>query len=188
GARTNQDARETPEGWCASPASKARRRQDSSCGSGSIASLTRVRSFKGPRPLICGHAQGPIGHTVGGGGEFIMRMEGAPSPSTGSLESAPGCGGFWIVWLDGRASVRLVPGDRTLLPGLSQAVVDALAEAPDVLRDALRLRAPQQPWDRVEVSIGPGGRTEGEAVSLGSGCIRLAIGQEASPEDAAGIA
>ena len=117
-----------------------------------------------------------------------MRMEGAPGPLTGSPESPPRCGGFWIVWLDGRASVRLVPGDRHLLPGLSQAVVDALAEAPDVLGEALRLRAPQQAWDRVEVSIGPGGGAEGEAVSLGSGCIRLAIGQEASAEVAAGIA
>jgi len=117
-----------------------------------------------------------------------MRIEGAPGPLTGSHESAARCGGFWIVWLDGRASVRLVPGDRQLQTGVSQAVVDALAEAPDVLSDTLGLRATQQPWGRVEVSIGPGGMTEGEALSLGSGCIRLAVGQESTPADAAAIA
>jgi len=117
-----------------------------------------------------------------------MRVEGAKESLAGSPEVNPRCGGFYIAWLDGRASVRLVPGDRAVEPGLWQAVVDALSEAPDVLADTMGLRAPQRPWDRVEVSIGAGAYAEGEAVSLGSGCIRLAVGQDASPADAAAIA
>src|ERR1700716_1744762 len=99
------------------------------------------------------------------GGEFNMRMEGAAEPLAGWV----GPGGFWTVWLAARPSLRALPGDRRLEPGVSQAVLEALSEAPRVLSEALHLRVPHRPWDRVEVSIGPGTRTEGEALSLGSG-------------------
>jgi len=98
------------------------------------------------------------------------------------------CGGFLVVWLDDRPSVRTVAGDRRLDPGVPDAVLGALAEAPALLSAALQLRAPRRPWDRVEVVVVPGARMEGEAVSLGSGCIRLSIGEESSPADAAAIA
>src|ERR1700737_583371 len=122
------------------------------------------------------------------GGEFTKRMEGAAEPLAGSVDSGRRSGGFWIVWLDDRPSLRALPGDRRLEPGVSQAVLDALSEAPRVLSEALHLRVPHRPWDRVEVSIGPGTRTEGEALSLGSGCIRLTVGEQTSAPDAAGIA
>ncbi len=122
------------------------------------------------------------------GGEFNMRMEGGAEPLVGVVDSARRSGGFWIVWLDDRPSLRALPGDRRLEPGVSQAVLDALSEAPRVLSEALRLRVPHRPWDRVEVSIGSGTRTEGEALSLGSGCIRLTVGELTSATDAAGIA
>src|SRR6266446_1855131 len=100
----------------------------------------------------------------------------------------PRCGGFFVVWLDDRPSVRLVPGNRRLDPEVPKAVVDALSAAPAVLSEALHVRAPARPWERVEVSIAAGSRTEGEALSLGSGSIRLSVGEEAGPEDAAAIA
>src|SRR3954469_14451549 len=117
-----------------------------------------------------------------------MRVEGTPGPMIGPAESAPRCGGFWIVWLDGRPTVRLVPGDRRPHPRPAHAGVDALWAAPALLAASLGLRAPQRPWDRVEVSIGSGNRTEGEALSVGSGCIRLALGEETTPADAAALA
>src|SRR5256885_15685 len=122
------------------------------------------------------------------GDEFNMRMEGAGEPLAGTVDSARRSGGFWIVWLEDRPSVRALSGDRRLEAGVSQAVLDALSEAPRVLSEALHLRVPHRPWDRVEVSIGSGTRTEGEALSLGSGCIRLTVGELTSATDAAGIA
>ena len=105
-----------------------------------------------------------------------------------AADSGLRCGGFLVVWLDDRPSVRPVAGDRRLAPGVPDAVLDALTEAPALLSAALQLRTPQRPWDRVEVAVVPGPRTEGEAVSFGSGCIRLSIGEEASPADAKAIA
>src|SRR6267378_3544847 len=131
---------------------------------------SRVRTFTCPRARVCGHAEGPLGHTMETGGEFNMRMEGGAEPLAGSVDSGRRSGGFWIVWLDDRPSLR------------------ALSEAPRILSQALQLRVPHRPWDRVEVSIGPGTRTEGEALSLGSGCIRLTVGEQTSAADAAGIA
>jgi hypothetical protein len=117
-----------------------------------------------------------------------MRMDGAAEPLGEPADSAARCGGFFIVWLDDRPSLRLVPGDRRLEPRVSQAVLDALSDAPLALEEALRLRAPRRPWDRIEVALTSGSRTEGEALSVGSGCVRLTLGEDASAEDAAGIA
>ena len=96
-----------------------------------------------------------------------------------AADSGLRCGGFLVVWLDDRPSVRPVAGDRRLAPGVPDAVLDALTEAPALLSAALQLRTPRRPWDRVEVAVVPGPRTEGEAVSFGSGCIRHSIGEEA---------
>src|SRR5207253_10561020 len=89
---------------------------------------------------------------------------------------------------DDRPAVRFTPGERRLAPAIPDAIVEALADAPRLLRDALRVRAPRRPWDRVEVTITPGARTGGEALSLGSGCIRLSIGEGTPAADAAAIA
>jgi hypothetical protein len=117
-----------------------------------------------------------------------MRMDGAAEPLGGSAQSALRCGGFFIVWLDDRPSARLIPGDRLLAPGIPDAVIAALEEAPRLLFQALGAGAPRRPWDRVEISVRPGARVEGEALPLGPGCIRLAIGEETSASAAAAIA
>lgn len=117
-----------------------------------------------------------------------MRMDGAAEPLGGSADSALRCGGFLVVWLDDRPSVRLIPGERLLSPGLPDAVLAALDEAPRLIADAVGACAPRRPWDRLEVSLRPGAPVEGEALPLGSGCIRVAIGEGTSPADAARIA
>lgn len=116
-----------------------------------------------------------------------MRIEHAATPLGGSTDSVR-CGGFWVVWLDGRPAVRLASGDRRLSPGVIDAVLSALGGAPDLLARSLRLRAPKRPWERVEVSLAPGSRIGGEAGAFGSGCIKLFVGEEASAADAARIA
>ena len=61
------------------------------------------------------------------GGEFNMRMEGAAEPLAGTVDSGRRSGGFWIVWLDDRPSLRALPGDRRLAaefaPGVPQRQV-----------------------------------------------------------------
>ncbi len=98
------------------------------------------------------------------------------------------CGGFFAVWLDGRPSLRVVPGARLLSPAIPDAVLAAVEEAPRLVADALGLNAARRPWDRLEVSVCPGSRTEGEALPLASGCIRLSLGEETTAGDAARIA
>jgi hypothetical protein len=117
-----------------------------------------------------------------------MRMDGAAEPLGGSADSALRCGGFLVVWLDDRPSVRLIPGERLLAPGVPAAVVAALDEAPRLVADAVGACAPRRPWDRVEISLRPGAHVEGEALPVGSGCIRVAIGEETSADGAARIA
>jgi hypothetical protein len=117
-----------------------------------------------------------------------MRMDGAAEPLGGSPESALRSGGFIVVWLDDRPSVRLMPGERLLDPGAPDAVVAALADAPRLLSEALGVRAPGRPWDRLELTLRPGSLVEGEALSLGSGCIRISVGEDAPAASAAGIA
>jgi len=65
--------------------------------------------------------------------KFIMRMDGAAEPLPEPAESAVRCGGFFIVWLDERPSVRLIPGDRLLAPDVPRAVSAALEEAAQLL-------------------------------------------------------
>ena len=117
-----------------------------------------------------------------------MRTERAAEPLGGSADSALRCGGFFAVWLDGRPSLRFMPGERRLSPAIPEAVLSALAAAPPLVEEALGVRVLRRPWDRLEVSVRPGARTEGEALPLGSGCIRLGVGEESSAADAAGIA
>ena len=116
-------------------------------------------------------------------------MDGAAAePLGGAAESALRCGGFFVVWLDDRPSLRLIPGDRLLAPDVPAAVIAALEDAPQLLFQTVGASAPRRPWDRVEISLHPGARVEGEALPLGSGCIRLAIGEDTPASAAAGIA
>jgi hypothetical protein len=117
-----------------------------------------------------------------------MRLEGAAEPLGAAADSDLRCGGFFVVWLDDRPSVRPLAGERRLAADVPEAVLGALEEAPALLSAALQLRAPRRPWERVEVTVCSGARTEGEAVSLGSGCIRLSVGEEATAADVAAIA
>jgi hypothetical protein len=117
-----------------------------------------------------------------------MRMEGAAEPLGASADSALRCAGFWVVWLDDRPSVRLIPGERRLDPGVPDAVLDALEEATRLLQETLRLRPARRPWDRLEAAVVPGARAEGEALTLGSGCIKLSIGEDAPAPAASAIA
>ena len=116
-----------------------------------------------------------------------MRIEQALAPP-GAQSDFVRCGGFWAVWLDGQPTVRFTPGERRLSLAVVDAVLAALADAPCLLRRALRVRQPQLPWERVEISLASGGRVGGEACAFGSGRIRLTLGEDASAEDAAGIA
>lgn len=116
-----------------------------------------------------------------------MRIEQAAAP-LGVPTDPVRCGGFWAVWLDDRPTVRFAPGDRRVSPALVDAVLSALADAPDRLARALRLRAPRIPWERLEVSLTAGARVGGEAGAFGSGCIRISAGEDAPAEDVAGIA
>jgi hypothetical protein len=117
-----------------------------------------------------------------------MRIDGAAEPLGGSADSALRCGGFFVVWLDDRPSIRLVPGERLLSAQVPAAVVAALEEAPRLVFDALGVSPQRRPWDRVEVAVRPGARVDGEALPVGSGCIRLTLGEETSAASAAGIA
>jgi hypothetical protein len=110
-----------------------------------------------------------------------MRVE-----SAGSGELS--CGGFRILY-DPEPRLRLVPGERRLPAGAAEAVLRGLDEAPHLYAQGLRVRPPQRPWERVEVSLAPGSsEVQGEALEVGLGCIRLSLGEGADPADAAAIA
>ena len=66
---------------------------------------------------------------IGTAREFNMRTERAAEPLGGSADSALRCGGFFAVWLDGRPSLRFLPGERRLSPAIPEAVLSALAAA-----------------------------------------------------------
>lgn len=98
------------------------------------------------------------------------------------------CGGFRVAFDGDDAVVRLLPGALSLPDGAASAVLQGLREAPRLLANALSLRAPRRPYDRVEVLLTPGELTQGEALSVGIGSIRLLLGEGSRREDAARIA
>src|SRR5262249_35009009 len=63
-----------------------------------------------------------------------------------------------------------------------------LEDAPRLLAPALPVAAPRRPYQRVEIALRPGDGTQGEALALGTGSIRLTIGSGASALEARGIA
>ncbi|HEY2029896.1 MAG TPA: hypothetical protein VGH20_11885 [Myxococcales bacterium] len=101
------------------------------------------------------------------------------------------CGGFRIVFgqTDGETPrVRMLPGERALPPSMTGAVLQGLSEAPRLFSQGLRALAPVRPYDRVEVSLFSGDEVQGEAMGLGSGCIRLSLGERAHPSEVLRIA
>src|SRR5260370_31668119 len=116
-----------------------------------------------------------------------MRTESPSEPAGG----APGyvlCGGFRVAFEDERAVVHDWPGERRLAHGMSDAVVQGLLEAPRLVSQALHLKAPRRPYERIEVALVPGALTLGEALPVGAGCIRLSLGESARPEEGTRIA
>src|SRR5437870_1739613 len=114
----------------------------------------------------------------------MMRTDRPEEASGGAAQAGVRCGGFGIFFEDGRAHARPVPGDRRLPDGVTAAVLQGLAEAPVLFAQVLGLRPPPRPYDRVEVAIGPGDATQGEAVAVGLGSIRLVVGEQTTPQDA----
>jgi hypothetical protein len=98
------------------------------------------------------------------------------------------CGGFRVLFEDGAPLLRLVPGERELREGLTAAVLQGLSQAPALLEKVLQLRPPLRPYDRAEITLGPDALAQGEALSVGPGCIRLVLGESTSLEDAGRIA
>jgi hypothetical protein len=101
------------------------------------------------------------------------------------------CGGFRVVFgqTDSEAPrVRLLPGERVLQPSMTAAVLQGLSEAPRLFSAGLRVLAPRRPYDRVDVSLLPGDEVHGEAMGLGTGCIRLSLGDAATSAEVSGIA
>src|ERR1051325_9081189 len=98
------------------------------------------------------------------------------------------CGGFRVVFEEGPPQVREVPGEGRLRFGTASALGRGLAEAPELLSHALRLRPPRLPWKRVEVTLVPGTSAAGEALPVAEGCIRLQLGESAPAAEAQRIA
>jgi hypothetical protein len=121
-------------------------------------------------------------------GPFQMRLEESSLRSAGSAASAVRCGGFQVVFDQGAPAVRFLPGERRLSQAMTTAVLQGLSDAPGLLAEALSVHAPPRPYDVVEVTLAPGELTQGEASSVGTGCIRLSLGEEAPVERAASIA
>jgi len=117
-----------------------------------------------------------------------MRIERPESPAGGVAGSEAACGGFRIAFDGDRPLLRLIPGERRLASGMPDAVLRGLSDAPALLASALSLLPPPRPYDRVEVALHPGEHTTGEAMNIGSGCIRLSLGEATSAGEAAGIA
>jgi len=117
-----------------------------------------------------------------------MRLEESSLRSAGSAASAVRCGGFQVVFDQGAPAVRFLPGERRLSQAMTTAVLQGLSDAPGLLAEALSVHAPPRPYDVVEVTLAPGELTQGEASSVGTGCIRLSLGEEAPVERAASIA
>src|SRR2546423_2608588 len=121
-------------------------------------------------------------------GVFQIRVEEASPRSAGPAAPEVRCGGFHVVFDDGAPSVRLVRGGRRRSQAMTAAVLQGLSDAPSLLAEALRVHAPARPYDVVEVTLAPGELTHGEASSVGTGCIRLSLGESTPAERAASIA
>jgi len=117
-----------------------------------------------------------------------MRTDRPEDGASGAAQTAVRCGGFRVVFEDGQPLVRLVPGEHRLADGVTAAVLQGIAEAPKLFEKALGLRPPHRPYDRVDVVLDTGHLIHGEAIPVGPGCIRLAVGETAAPQDAARIA
>src|SRR5258706_2477381 len=86
------------------------------------------------------------------------------------------------------AGAAEVSFEQAVPEALRRAVLDGLDEAPGLLAEALHVAPPRRPYQRVEIALRPGDDTQGEALALGAGSIRLTIGAGASPAEARGIA
>jgi len=111
-----------------------------------------------------------------------------PETASGAGQTGLRCGGFRLLFDEAAPVVRLVAGERQLREGLTAAVLQGLAEAPALLERVLRLRAPRRPYDRVEVALGEGALALGEAVAVGTGLIRISLGEDVGLEEAARVA
>jgi hypothetical protein len=101
---------------------------------------------------------------------------------------SPSCAGFQLLFDKGETEVRLLPGNRPLPDGLTRAVLAGLLQAPQLLGDALGVLPPRRAWQRVEVKLQDGDRSEGEALALGEGSIRLSLGEAVPLREAEQIA
>src|SRR5439155_22779616 len=123
--------------------------------------------------------------TYAGRGRRIQPMRtDRPETATAGSQAA----GFRGFFEEDRPLVRLVPGEGRMPEGLQAAVLQGLSDAPALFVKVLGLRPPQRPYQRVEVTLAPGSDTQGEAVSLGPGVLRLVVGEETTSDDAARIA
>ncbi len=111
-----------------------------------------------------------------------MQLDGS---GAGQIQS---CSGFQVAFEGGAAEVRLLPGSRVLPEGLAQAVLSGLSLAPQLLAAALGIEPPRRAWDRLEVKLHDGDGTEGEALALGKGLIRLGLGEAVPLPEAERIA
>lgn len=116
-----------------------------------------------------------------------MRTESSREAAGGAAREVL-CGGFDLAFENERVIVQRWPGERRLAHGISEAVVQGLLEAPRLVSQALHLKAPRRPYERVEVALAEGASTSGEALPVGSGCIRLSLGESARPEEGTRIA
>src|SRR5438105_5986787 len=116
---------------------------------------------------------------------FQMRLD---ESGSGPVPSDARCGGFQVLFEDDAALVRLLPGERHLPDGMASAVLQGLSEAPQLLADALRLAPPPRAYERVEVKLQSGELTQGEALAVGAGSIRIFLGEGARAEEATRIA
>src|SRR3954470_15375798 len=135
-----------------------------------------------------GHRGDRLGMVRGERGELSVRIERPESPAGGVAGTEAACGGFRIACDGDRPLLRLIPGERRLASGMPDAVLRGLSDAPALLASALSLLPPPRPYDRVEVALHSGEHTTGEAMTIGSGCIRLSLGEATTAGEAAGIA
>ena len=86
------------------------------------------------------------------------------------------------------AGVVEVSFEQAVPEALRQAILEGLDDAPVLLADALHVAPPRRPYQRVEIAVHPGDGTQGEALALGAGAIRLTIGAGTSDAEARRIA